>query len=98
MRRDKRLPAALILSGIALVSGLIQAWIVRSYITAAVMGGEYWDHFVSVFGGKTPSRGPNTLCFDYCAPDLPFIAGWVALSAFLGGAFFVLLAWWKPKP
>ena len=97
MGRDKRLLVALILFSIALGAGLIQAWIIRHYITAAVMGGEYWDEFVSVFGGEAPARGPNIFCFDYCAPDLPFIAGWAALSAFLGGAFFVLLAWWKPN-
>jgi hypothetical protein len=98
LRRDKRLLVALILFGIALGAGLVQAWIIRLYITAAVMGGEYWDHFISVFGGMSPAKGPNTFCFDYCAPDLPIIAGGVALSGFLGGAFFVTLAWWKPKP
>jgi hypothetical protein len=97
LRRDRRLLLALILFSAALVAGIIQAWIIRLYITAAVMGGgDYWDHFVGVFGGRSVANRPNSFCFDYCAPALPFIAGWIAISAFVGGVFAVLLAWLKP--
>lgn len=97
MTRDRRLLVALILFLIALVAGLIQAWIIRLYITAAVMGGSYWDHFIDLFGLE-PVVGPNQVCFDYCAPSLPFVAGWIGIVAFFAGWGVLASAWWRPRP
>lgn len=80
----------------ALVAGIFQAWIVNLYIVAAVMGQQHWDHFTDFFG-VDPVAGPNQVCFDYCAPSLPFVAGGIGIAAFLAGSVLVALAWWKPQ-
>lgn len=56
-----------------------------------------WAHFAETFSVEAPASGPNTYCFDYYAPDLPFIAGWFGIAAFVGGLIMVALAWWTPK-
>ncbi|RKF18229.1 hypothetical protein D6851_15595 [Altericroceibacterium spongiae] len=80
----------------AAVGGTIQAWIVNRYIVAAVMGGGYWDHFIEFFELE-PITGPNQACFDFCASSLPFIAGWIAIGAFISGCILVAHAWLKPE-
>jgi len=94
--RDRRLMIALVLFFVSLIAGFIQAWIIRLYLAAAVMGGEYWDHFTDLFGLK-PIVGPNQVCFDYCAPPLPFVAGWIGIAAFISGSMVLAFAWWRPK-
>ena len=94
--RDRRLLIALLLFLVALLAGLIQAWIVNLYIVAAVMGQPYWDHFIDMFGLE-PIAGPNQACFGYCAPSLPLAAGLIAIVAFLAGWIMVGYAWWKPN-
>ena len=96
MKRDRRLLVAMLLFLVAVVAGLVQAWIVHLYIVAAVMGQQYWDHFTDFFG-VDPVVGPNQVCFDYCAPSLPFVAGWIGIVAFMAGWILVASAWWKPK-
>lgn len=96
MKRDHRLLIAMLLFLVAVIAGLIQAWIVNLFIVAAVMGGGYWDHFIELFG-LDPITGPNQACFGYCAPSLPFIAGWIGIAAFSAGCFLVAYAWWKPR-
>lgn len=96
MTRDRRLMIALVLFFVALIAGVIQAWIIRLYLTAAVMRGEYQDHFTDLFGLK-PVVGPNQVCFDYCAPSLPFVAGWIGITAFISGVMVLAFAWWRPK-
>jgi len=86
---------ALLLFLIALVAGIIQAWIVNLYIVAAVMGQQHWDQFTDFFG-VDPVVEPNQVCFDYCAPSLPFVAGWIGIASFLVGSILVAFAWWKP--
>ncbi len=82
---------------IALISGVIQAWIVQLYIVSAVMGQAYWDHFTGYFNLEPFAAGPNEFCFDYCAPPLPFIAGWIGIAAFCAGWIVLAYAWWKPR-
>ncbi len=94
MRRDRRLLGAMALFGTSFIAALVQAWIVNLYIQAAVLGG--WDQFAAFFGVTAPSSGPDKFCFDYCAPELPFIAGWIAIGAFLSGFFSLICIWWKP--
>ncbi|WP_427964229.1 hypothetical protein [Altererythrobacter sp.] len=96
MKRDRRLLIALLLFLAATVAAIIQSWIVSMYIVAAVMGGGYWDQFIEFFGLE-PITGPNQACFDYCAPTLPFIAGWIAIGGFVIGCILVAHAWWKPE-
>ena len=95
MRRDTRLLIALLLFLASVVSWVVQAWIVQAYIFAAVMGG--WDQFAEFFSVNPPASGPNEFCFDFCAPELPFAAGWIGLCAFLVGWILVAYAWWKPR-
>ena len=96
MKRDRRLLIALLLFLVAVIAGFIQAWIVNLYLVAAVMGGGgYWDHFVKLFE-LDPITGPNQVCFDYCAPSLPFIPGWIGIAAFSAGCCLLAYAWWKP--
>lgn len=93
MKRDRRLLVSMVLFFVALIAGVIQAWIVQSYIWFAVMGN--WEQFTGFFG-LNPIAGPNQICFDYCAPKLPFLAGWIGIASFLIGWILVAYAWWKP--
>jgi len=96
MKRDVRLLIAMLLLGASLISWAVQAWIVQSYIFTAVMG-QGWDHFAEFFGVEAPASGPDVFCFGYCAPELPFMAGWIGISAFLAGWATLAYAWWKPR-
>lgn len=94
MKRDRRLAAALSLFVFSAVAGAWQAVITASWMRTAVMGG--WESFVDTFGGELP-YGPNEACFGSCAPDLPFLAGWLSIGSFLTGFVLVAWAWWKPR-
>jgi hypothetical protein len=95
MRRDRRLLIAMLLLITAAIAGLAQAWIIRLYLDAAILG--HWAWFADTFGVEAPASGPDKFCFDYCAPQLPFLAGWISVTAFLTSLLLVTLAWWKPK-
>ena len=95
-RRDRRLLAALALIAVGSVCALAQAIIVRAYITSALTG--HWDWFRRTFAVQVPGSEPNTFCFDWCAPAIPFLAGWVAIACLLVAAAFVIQAWRKPLP
>lgn len=95
MNRDRRLLAAMLFFLVALSALLVQAWVVRLYLNAAIMGN--WSWFGSKFHVAIPPFGPNKFCFDYCAPDLPFVAGWIGIASFIFGLLLLCLAWWKPK-
>lgn len=94
-KRDLRLAIALLLLVFSAIAAVLQSVIVANWMNASVLG--HWEWFVDTWGGELPARGPNVFCFDWCAPDLPFWAGWIAIGGF--AASFVLIAWagWKPK-
>ncbi|MGP7795924.1 hypothetical protein [Sphingomonas sp. CLY1604] len=96
MKRDRRLLIAMLFFAISLVAGLVQVAIVNLYIYAAVMGQAHWDCFIDFFGLE-PITKPGTMCFDYCAPPLPLLAGGVAGAAFFAGWIMVAVAWWRPR-
>ena len=95
MRRDGRLLAAMALFAAALVAGGVQAWIAALYIHAAVLGN--WTGFAETFSVEAPPSGPEVFCFDYCAPELPFLIGWIGIAAFSLGWIVLAYAWWKPR-
>jgi hypothetical protein len=95
MRRDKRLLVALLSFLTALVACAVQVEITALYIDAAVLGG--WTWFAKTFSVEVPGSGPGEFCFDYCAPALPFFAGWIALAGFLFGWVVLFHAWWSPR-
>ena len=94
MRRDRRLAAAIALFVLSAIAAAWQTIVINAFINTAVMGG--WEHFAQTFGVEMP-YGPNQVCFDYCAPDLPFLAGWVSIASFALGLALVVLAWWRPR-
>ena len=95
MRRDRRLLAAMLLFAGSLVAWAVQVWITALYIDASIMGD--WTWFAETFSVKAPARGPDVFCLDYCAPNLPFVAGWIGLVAFLAGWIMLANAWRKPS-
>lgn len=95
MTRDKRLLIGLAFFSVSLVASLIEAWIIAFYIESSIAGD--WTVFAETFGVQAPARGPDVFCFGRCAPDLPFVAGWVAIVAFMIGWAIVARAWWRPK-
>lgn len=95
MRRDKRLLVAMLSLITAALAGLVQAWITRLYLDAAILG--HWAWFADTFGVEAPASGPNKFCFDNCAPPLPLLAGWISFAMFVTGLLALTLAWWKPK-
>lgn len=95
MRRDRRLLVAILLLIAAAIAGLVQAWIIRVYLDAAILG--HWAWFADTFGVEAPASGPDKFCFDNCAPRLPLLAGWISLATFFAGMLALTLAWWKPK-
>lgn len=95
MRRDRRLLIAMLLFAGSLTACAIQIWITALYIDASMMG--HWAWFAETFGVSAPASGPNVFCFDSCAPDLPFAAGWIAVCTFLAGWVMLANAWCKPR-
>ena len=95
MRRDRRLLIAMLLFAIALVACAVQAQITALYIDSAVLGG--WTWFARTFSVEVPGSGPSEYCFDYCAPPLPFLAGWISLASFVLGWAVLAYAWWSPR-
>ena len=59
----------------SLIAFALQAAITASYIEAAVIGN--WTWFGDAFSIEVPGSDPNKVCFDYCAPKLPFLIGWI---------------------
>lgn len=95
MRRDRRLLLAMLSFAASLIAWATQAWITKLYIDAAVLGG--WEWFAETFSVEAPPSGPEVYCFDYCAPELPFLFGWVGVAAFALGWIMLAYAWWKPR-
>ena len=93
--RDIRLLIALLLFVLSLIAGLIQAWILRLYIEASVSG--HWEYFSETFSVRAPASGPNDFCFDHCAADLPFLAGWIGVICFGLGLVVLVYCWLKPR-
>ena len=81
---------------IALIALSVQAVIVSHYIYSSVLD-HNWESFVAFYGVEAPAKGPNVFCFDYCAPKLPFLAGWTSIGCFLAGLISLGVIWWKPK-
>lgn len=95
MRRDRRLLLAMFLFTIALIACAAQIQITALYIDAAVLGG--WKWFATTFSVELPFSDPGRVCLDYCAPPLPFLAGWIALATFVLGWAMLAYAWWSPR-
>lgn len=94
LRRDRRLLVSLGFFVVSFAALAYQAFVLRLYVTAAVMGD--WTYFSKTFSVPPPS-GPNQLCFDYCAARLPFLAGWIGIFSFLLGVAVLAYCWWKPR-
>ena len=95
MTRDRRLLIAMLLFAGSLTAWAVQVWITALYINASIMGN--WTWFADTFSLEAPATGPNEFCFDSCAPNLPFVAGWIGIGAFLAGWIVLAYAWWKPR-
>lgn len=96
MKRDVRLLIAMLLFLVSSIAWAAQAWIVHAYIFTAVMG-QGWNHFAEFFGVEAPASGPDRFCFGYCAPELPFVTGWIGIITFLTAWVILARAWWKPR-
>jgi hypothetical protein len=95
MRRDRRLLIAMLLFAGSFTAWAVQVWITALYIDASIWGD--WTWFAEAFSVEAPARGPNDYCFGRCAPNLPFVAGWIGIGAFLAGSIMLVNAWWKPR-
>ena len=95
MKRDWRLGLAIALLAIAAIASLIQMWIAALFVDAVVLG--HQDQFAEYFGVKDPASIEGRVCFDYCAPEMPFTAGWIALGTFVIGFVTLIFAWLKPQ-
>ena len=95
MKRDRRLLIALMIFVISLVACVVQAWVTALYIDAAVTGN--WTWFARTFSVAAPASAPEVFCFDHCAPEIPFLAGWVSIAAFTAACAMLAHAWWKPR-
>jgi hypothetical protein len=91
MPKDNRLLWSIVFFAGAMCAGLYQGMVVKRYIEAAVLG--HLRFFARTFGQPVPPA----FCFDFCVPELPFAAGWLALASFLSGLCLVVRAWWKPR-
>jgi hypothetical protein len=94
-RRDIRLLASLVLFVASMIATMIQAWIVKLYIDAAVLG-EWW-YFSEMFSVDPPASGPDRFCLDYCAAPLPFLPGWIGIVSFVLGLLTLIYSWLKPE-
>ncbi len=96
MKRDRRLLAPIALLMIAAVALSYQAIIARNFFVSAVLDPN-WESLVVLYGVETPPKGPDRFCLDYCAPRMPFVAGWTGIASFFGSFVSLLLIWWKPR-
>ncbi len=96
MRRDRRLLIPIGLFLVSLVALAVQAWTVAIYIQSSILDPN-WETMVQMFGVEAPANGPDVFCFDYCAPKLPFVAGWIGIGAFLAGLLSLIFRWWKSQ-
>lgn len=97
MKKDRRLLIPLGLLLVAFVSIFVQSWIVGDYIYSSIMD-HNWESFAQKYGVEAPANGPNVYCLDYCAPELPFAAGWIGIATFLSGLASLTYIWFKPRP
>ena len=98
MTRDRRLLIPLGLMLVALVALAAQSIIVGHYIDSSIMDSN-WESFVMIYGVEAPADGSSGVaCLDYCAPRLPFVAGWLGISAFVGAIISIIYIWFKPRP
>lgn len=96
MRRDRRLSIALVLLLTTVIAAAGQVWITSLYIDALALGN--WAWFSETFRVETPLAGASQFCFDRCAPNLPFIVGWIGLGSLLAAIMMLAIVWWKPFP
>jgi hypothetical protein len=95
IKRDRRLLVSLLLLIAALVAIYIQAFVTTIYHHAAASND--WALLLKYFpSAALPPVPPGAVCFDNCSPDLPFIAGWVAIGCFALGLLSLTYCWWKP--
>ena len=94
-RRDFRILLALIFFSVSAVSVVIQAWIVKLYLEAALH--DNWEYFSKIFSVQPPSFGPNVYCLDRCVAEMPFSAGWIGISSFVLGWSIIFYVWLLPK-
>jgi hypothetical protein len=90
--RDRKIPIAFAFLMLCMFATLYQAFILKLYITTAVMGD--WKQFSKVFSVPLPVKS-DQFCFDYCAPKLPFFWGWVGIASFVSAAVIIAYCWWK---
>ncbi|WP_308813786.1 hypothetical protein [Sphingomonas sp. GV3] len=93
-KRDKRLLFSLICFFAAFCCFIYEAMIIDLYIKTVALGN--WDYFSRTFGVAKP-YGKDEVCFDFCAPSLPFTWGWIGLANFITGFSIVSLVWLKPR-
>jgi hypothetical protein len=91
MRRDKRLLGSILLFVAAIPFALYQGFLTKSYIRAATLG--QLDSFAKYLGLPQPPE----FCLDFCGPELPFTAGYIAITCVVAAMLLVVAAWWKPK-
>ncbi|KQN78559.1 hypothetical protein ASE91_14170 [Sphingomonas sp. Leaf62] len=94
MRRDRRLSIALVLLLITFIAAAVQVWMTALYIDSLILGN--WAWFSETFRVEAPASGAGQFCFDRCAPNLPFIAGWIGLGSLLAATITLAIVWWKP--
>ncbi|MEY2855424.1 MAG: hypothetical protein RL030_2556 [Pseudomonadota bacterium] len=96
-KRNRRLLLALLLFAATAVSTLVQVWVTNFYLYSA--NAQDWTLFLEWFPSYAlPPIPPGHGCFDDCSPDLPFVAGWIAVAAFVMGFIILARIWWVSKP
>jgi hypothetical protein len=95
VKRDRRLLVPLALLVIAVIALGYQAIIVRNYVWSSIMD-HNWESMVELYGIEAPEMGPERFCFDYCAPRMPFVAGWVGIASLVSAIVSLLFVWWSP--
>ena len=73
-----------------------QSIVVTNYIHSSVLDPN-WESFVFLYDVEAPAKGPDIFCFDYCAPKLPFTAGWVGIGSFIGALLSLVIIWLRPR-
>lgn len=94
-KRDIRLLIALLLFSLAAIAGLVQSWVLLLYIESIIA--RDWTYFSNKFSVEAPASGPDVFCFGRCVAELPFLAGWIGLVAFILGMALLAYCWCKPR-
>lgn len=94
-KRDRRLLLSILLFVVSASAVLVQGYIVALYVNSALT--DDWTAYANIFPSAVRPDDPTSVCFAYCFPHMPFMAGWIGVVSFILGTYLLVACWWNPR-